>query len=392
MARGSVKARVNAEGKTTSWRVVYELAPDPATGARRQKTESARTRKAAEALLTTRLAELDGGTYVARSAETFSAYLDRWFAVRSARWRPATVYQWGRWIERRIKPALGDVPVQQLTAARIEAFAADLGRELRASSAGQALLIVKYALRDAVRWGELAKSPAQFVRASGGPSKETRAWSVEEAGAFLDATQDDEDGPLWRLLLATGVRIGEALALRWEDIDAAGGWVTVRRTLTRAVGGFQEGAPKTASGVRRIAVGPDLRAALTRHTVRQMERRLEAARWVDEGRVFDNGHGALLPPGVARRRFYAAAAAAGLPAITLHGLRHTLTSALFTTGAPLKVIQEQLGHASARITLERYAHATAGSRTAAAAGIEEAYRGGRDHFVTFDPEDDGKRA
>jgi integrase len=203
--------------------------------------------------------------------------------------------------------------------------------------------------------------------------KEFEAWTAEQARAFLLATINDDRHVLWRLLLDSGMRLGEALALTWDDVDLAAGTVAVRRTLTRTKAGswIVGDAAKTRAGRRPIAVTAPTVAALRAHRARQAERRLALGPvWQDNGFVFDRGDGGRASPCTIRAAFERAVQAAGSPRITPHGLRHTSATLLILAGVPLKVISDRLGHATVAITADVYGHVTAEADRQAADSLD----------------------
>jgi integrase len=186
-------------------------------------------------------------------------------------------------------------------------------------------------------------------------------WSASEVRTFLGATADDDLSALWRLALLTGMRRGELLALRWQDVNLDSGMLSVRRTLTYSKAGYAFGEPKTAKGKRRIELDSGCVDALRAHRTRQLERRLMyGSVWIDTDLVFENGTGSLLPPNVLGKRFQQAAKATGLPRIRLHDLRHTAASLMLENGAHPKIVQERLGHSDIAMTLNRYSHVMPG--------------------------------
>jgi integrase len=159
----------------------------------------------------------------------------------------------------------------------------------------------------------------------------------------------------------TGMRRGELVGLRWVDIDLRAGRVNVAQAATMVGTSVRYGEPKTRTSRRSIALDSGTVAALKVHRKRQLEDRLAwGEAWTDTGLVFTHEDGrALMPPHVTRM-FGRLVAGAGLPELTLHGLRHSHITALLRTGQPIRVVSARAGHSSPAITLSVYAHVMPG--------------------------------
>src|SRR5215203_5167240 len=159
------------------------------------------------------------------------------------------------------------------------------------------------------------------------------------------------------LAVTTGMRQGELLGLRWEDVDLAGGTLQVRRTLsTRAGRGFAFSPPKTAKGRRSIKLTEVAKRSLKKHRKAQLEERMKlAGLWEDNGLVFATRLGT--PMGrqeLVMRSFKPLLIKAGLPNIRFHDLRHTCATLLLSKGVHAKFVQELLGHATISTTIRKY--------------------------------------
>jgi integrase len=233
--------------------------------------------------------------------------------------------------------------------------------------------VLQTALRRAVAWQILTRNPTDGVTVPTNRTKAPQVWTAAETATFLQGAEKHRLGPMWRLGLDTGMRLGELLALAWEDVDLDRGVVSVRRTLTRdREGGWKLGdVAKTASSRRSIIIGPATIAALRGLRPRQAERRLLCgAAWVDHGLVFDRGNGEWLAPTTVRDAFARAVAKAKLPVLTPHGMRHTMATILLAAGVHPKVVQERLGHSSIQMTLDRYSHVSMTMQHDAAAVLD----------------------
>ena len=218
--------------------------------------------------------------------------------------------------------------------------------------------VLHRALKDAVRWGVLARNP---IEAADPPriasSREMKIWTAEQLDTFLAFTSEDRLHALWQLLAMTGVRRGEACGLRWCDCDLEQGRIAIRRALVPIAHTVLVSEPKTARGKRSIALDERTVAVLKAHAARQPTERHCAKDWTESGLVFTRPKGLALPPNSVSRCFVRAVKQAKLPEIRLHDLRHSHATLALRAGIHPKVVSERLGHATVAITLDTYSHA-----------------------------------
>lgn len=182
-------------------------------------------------------------------------------------------------------------------------------------------------------------------------------WTADHLRTFLASTRDDRLHTLWLTMATTGVRRGEALGLRWGDIDLDASRASIRRSLTSAAGKLTFAEPKTAKSRRSIALDPATIAALRAHRMRQLQERLAwAGAYDDNDLVFAREDGSPLRPDSASRRFIELSKAAGVPRIRVHDLRHTYATLALAAGVHPKIVSERLGHSSVAFTLDVYSH------------------------------------
>ncbi len=357
--RGSVQKYTGKRG--TSWYAVVDLPPDPATGKRRQKRVSAKTRRECETLIAELLAATNSGSSVAKDKATVAEFVDRWLEATEANVKPATARRYSDLMRLHVLPVIGGIQMQRLSALHIQELHARWREKgLSPTSCYHAHYILHRALSQAVRWRMLATNPCKLVDAPRRSTPETKTWDLAQVSAVLTAAASDDLEALWRLALLAGMRRGELLGLQWDDVDFERGTLAVRRTLSRGKGGSWElGTPKTTSGRRSIALPPSVVESLKRHRVQQLERRLALGPvWQDHGFVFTNAIGGPLHVNSLVARFGKLVAAAGVPRIRFHDLRHTSATLLLAQGVHPKIVQERLGHANIAMTLDRYSHVT----------------------------------
>ena len=361
--RGHVRKRGN------KWTVVIDTGRD-ASGKRQQKWHSGyNTKREAEAGLTDLLARVQSGNYVDTSRLTLGEFLtDRWLPARKSGLRPSTFESYKMNVDAHVVPALGQMPLQRLTATDLSKFYGDLLDHGRRDGSGglsprttrYVHTILRRALADAERWDLITRNPADRAAVPAARPHAMNTWTADELRAFLKQSQDDRLWPLWQVLAATGLRRGEVLGLTWRDLDATAGRLVIARAWVTTVGGETSlQAPKTARGRRQVALDGATVAALKGWRTRQVAERLAlGAAYADNDLIFCRADGVPYSPGYISAEFKAQAKAAGLPTIRLHDLRHTHASLMLQQGIHPKVVSERLGHGSTAFTMDVYAHTT----------------------------------
>jgi integrase len=216
-----------------------------------------------------------------------------------------------------------------------------------------------------VRWGQLSRNPldaADPPRAKGDGSREMHTWTTDQLRGFLNAVADDRLWPLWYVVALTGMRRGEAIGLRWRDVDLEAGRLSVRRALIPINREVVVSGPKTAKSRRVVALDPG-----TIEVLKGQSQWDEG--WVETGLVFTAENGAALDPESISRHFRQAVKKTMLPKIRLHDLRHTHATLALQARVHPKVVSERLGHATVSITLDTYSHAIPAMQEEAAALI-----------------------
>lgn len=239
----------------------------------------------------------------------------------------------------------------------------NVSRQLDPRTVNYVHTILHRALKDAVRWGRLARNPADAADppAGGQKSDGVQSWDAATLREFLtqSAASDDRLHALWVLLATTGMRRGEGLGLRWSDVDLDAGRLRVVQTIIQVRSKVSVGEPKTARGRRPIALDPGTVAVLREHRRRMLEERLLVGPdFNDEDLVFHQPDGSCLKPDAVSAAFIRRVKRAQLPRLTLKGLRHTWATLALERGIHPRVVQERLGHSTIAITLGIYSHVT----------------------------------
>ena len=297
--------------------------------------------------------------------------------------RPTTYRSYEQHVSFHVVPHIGSLKLEKLNGATLNALYAKLAcqgkrdgkRGLSPRTVHHVHVCLHRAFRDAVRWGRLLRNPVDAAdppRVAGPGSREMKTWSAEQVRAFLEATQDDRLHPLWRLFCLTGMRRGEVLETKWEDIDFEAGRLSVRRSLIPLGGEVIVSEPKTARGRRSIALDSETIEVLKAQAARQLaEQQQFGEGWCDSGSLCTKEDGQPYHPEVVSRAFRQAVKRAMLPMIRPHDLRHTHATLALQAGIHPKVVSERLGHASISITLDTYSHAIPALQEEAAERIAE---------------------
>jgi integrase len=289
---------------------------------------------------------------------TVASYAERWLILVRHRVRPSTHRAYRTAITRHIIPALGKVELGRLRPSDVEAMTTDmLDGGLAPGTAGLARRVLVVALSDAERDGLVVRNVARLARGPRQREAPPRSLSAAEVRRLTAVAQEDDHiGPLVLLALSTGLRRGELLALRWEDIGPDSLRVTGSMSAS-ARGGYERSEPKTRRSRRTVGLPSMAREALAR------QRELSAgSAWVFPSPLTGNP----LHPETARVAWSDLAKQAGLSGVRLHDLRHTAATLALAAGVPVRDVADSLGHSSPSITLDIYGHAVPeGSRRVA---------------------------
>ena len=371
---GIVQPRQTKSGRR--WQGIVQY-PDPdKPGAWKQRSQTFERKAEAQAWVDKALTEhRSQPNYKPPSDELFGSYLERWLENASVSGRRSSTIDSYRYVTRHIILALGARPLATIRASHLQGlYTSLLQRGYATSTINSIHTVINQSLGEAVDLGLLSQNPAQRVKKPRVVRKdEIVPPTVQQAAALLQSVDGDRLRGLWWFVALTGCRRGEALGLRWEDVDLNAGTAKILRTLAGKGAKRELHPPKTARGKRVVALSSVLVDALQRHREQQLlERQAAGDRWQDTGFVFTTSHGKLLGPDWARKKFKEHARKAGLPDATrLHDLRHALATTWLAEGVPIQVVSERLGHASIAITLQLYAHVLPNQQAEAAERIDE---------------------
>ena len=357
--------------KNDRWYVVIEDR-DPATGARKRRWHSGfRTKREAQGACNELAAAMQRGDYLQANRQTVGEFAMEWLATIAPTVRPSTLDKYQRDLRAHVIRHIGFVQLAKLDGPALNRLWAQLavsGRKpaspgcvasgLSAKSVENVAMTVHRMVRDAVRWGRLPKSPADMAD----PPKRSathrpiKAWTADTLRRFLEATRHDELSALWMLIATTGLRRGEALGLRWSDVDLDTGRAQINQTVIAIGWTVHLGQPKTQAGRRPIALDPSTILVLREHQQAMQARPTTSAGRGGDQLVFREPDGSPLHPERVYQAFRRAVIRHHLPPIPLHGLRHTWATLALQMDVHPRVVQERLGHSNIAITLQTYSH------------------------------------
>jgi integrase len=326
------------------------------------------------------MADRDGGITFDAENNTVEEFLSNWLntSVRD-NVRPRTFENYRLQVRQHIIPALGRMKLKNLSPAHVQGFyRSKLDAGLKPSTVRYIHAVLHRALEQAVRFNLIPFNPASRVDPPKIRQDEITPLDAEQARTFLEVAKGDRYECLYVLSLTCGLRMGEALGLKWSDIDLDKGTLRVNRQLQRMrrdgdrSGTLEFSEPRNVSR-RTLDLPQRAVEALRTHRKRQVEERARAKHYEDTALVFATGKGTPVDAqNIVNRLFKPLLRRAGLPDIRWHDLRHTYATLLLSRGTHPTYVQKSLGHASVQLTLDRYSHWMPSMGRNTAEGIDEA--------------------
>lgn len=351
MAQGSVGKR----GKTYHIRF-YDL-----TGKQRWQS-GFRTKKQAQAALAQVLSQVNLGEHIPKGDIKIAELCDKWLELKAPDVRPKVYTSYQSHVER-FKDKFGKFKAKSVSPKVLEEFVAELKSELAPATINRQITVIKAIFDKAIQWNYLGINPARYLKRQKVLSREIEILMPEEMQRLVQNT----DAHYRTLILTgcyTGMRLSEILALRWSDCDFNQGKIYVRQVLQ----GDRFYEPKTDKSRRAVAVPQFLVDVLKVHQLEQaanLERNEhDLVFTTPEGRPID---GVLF----SRNVFNPALRLAGIRRVNFHALRHSYVSMLLHQGENIKFISNQVGHASAKMTLDIYSHLLPDTQSKAMRRLEE---------------------
>lgn len=329
-------------------------------GKRRRRTVYGRTQKEARDKMNELRKAADKGQDLAAKPQTVAQWLAYWLDEIKGHdgTRPSTLARYRYAINGHIVPVLGKVRLDKLTPADVRRLHAARRDSMKPASLAKVHAVLRAALADAERMDLVSRNVAKSVQPPKLGTAEPRELTVEQARRFLDVAAGDRLEALFVVALTMGLRRGELPGLRWDDVDLDAGTLRVVRSAQRVSGTLCLVEPKTRGSRRPLPIPATTVEALRRHQERQdQERAAAGTAWKDNGLVFASTVGTLMEPRNVTRRVQQLRLRADLPTLRLHDFRHACASFLLAAGVEPRTVMEILGHATMRMTMERYGHA-----------------------------------
>jgi integrase len=305
------------------------------------------------------LGAAEAGTLADPRGASLGSFLDQWLeevvkpSVRAWTYRGYEVH-----VRRHIKPHLGHLPIDKVGPQHVQTF---LNGKLRAGLTPRSVRYIRGTLRtalnQALRWGLVSRNVAALVDGPRVERFEIQPFTSDEARLFLKAVKGDRLEALYSVALTMGLRQGEALGLRWQDIDLELSYLRVSKQLQRIDGQFVLVEPKTSRSRRTLVMPQAIAASLRAHHASQLSERPtslhEGAEW---DLVFTRPDGEPLDGTVLTHQFHRLLDRAGLAQRRFHDLRHSCATLMLAQGVPARVVMDVLGHSQIALTMNTYTH------------------------------------
>jgi integrase len=365
---GTVYPRKNKQGKVIGYRGSYWVNGKRCYVSAKKKTDTERALRQA-------MADADRGLVFDAGTLTLGDYLNRWLydSVKDTV-RNTTYERYEQIARKHIVPALGNVKLKDVTPTHVRTLYKDKLQSLSPRSVQYIHVTLHKALRQAVNDGLISRNATEAVKPPQVGREEINPLTPEQAKELLEAARGDRLEALYVLAIHTGLRQGELLGLKWDDVDLEAGTLQVRRTLTTTEGGPVLSAPKTKGSKRSVRLTQSAVEALRSHLECQLgEIDRAGSLWQENGLIFASETGEPLERrNVTKYKFWPLLKRAGLPQVRFHDLRHTCATLLLTQNVNPKVVSEMLGHATIAITLDTYSHVLPNMQSEAAKALEDA--------------------
>ena len=331
----------------------------------KRKTIYAKTRKEAREKLRKALYDQQQGTLITAPQQTLAQFLTDWLEnTQRESVRPRTYERYEEIVRLHIIPVLGHYKLQQLSPQHVQAFYSQKSKE-----EFSALTVISFhnilhkAMETAVKWNLVARNVCKVVDPPRRQRFEVTPLTLDQIQKLLSEVEGHRMEALFKVALATGMRRGELMGLKWQDINFEAGTIQVRRVLTRIPSkfpgkGYEEAEPKTQRSRRTIVIAQFALTSLKEHQIRQEQEKEKAGRyWQEHDYVFCTPLGTHLNPSRdVLDPLKVFLKHAGLPDIRFHDLRHSAATLLLSLGIHPKVVQEILGHSQISITMDIYSH------------------------------------
>ena len=367
-----------------SWELKFDLGTDPLSGRRKTAYHSFKgTKREAEMELVRLKAGADRGEYIDPSKLTLAGFLDRWEAWAATQVSAKTLERYRQLAAHHIRPHIGGAPIQKLKTVN---FAQLYGRLQKAKPEGAGLAprtvghvhrLLHRVLGHAVKWEIIASNPVAAAEPPRVQRTEIEILSPDQIKVVLRTLRGRRLYGVALTGLATGMRRGEIVALRWGDVDLDAGKIRVERSLEQTNAGLAFKEPKTKAGRRTVSIPSSVVTELRDHWREQQKQRLALGigKAGTEDLVFARWDGGPWPPDRLSSTWAKTVSTLKLPKVTFHALRHTHASQLIAAGLDVVTVSRRIGHSNPTVTLTVYAHLFGNTDERAATAVENALAG-----------------
>jgi integrase len=367
-----------------SWEIKFDLGTDPVNGKRLTRYHSFKgTKREAEVELVRLKAGADRGEYVDPSKLTLAEFLDRWEAWVATQVSAKTLERYKELTAHHVRPHLGASRIQRLKTVNFAELYGKLqkpkpdGAGLAPRTIGHVHRLLHRVFGHAVKWGMVTINPVAAAEPPRVQRTEITILTPDQIKSVLQALRGRRLYGVALTGLATGMRRGEIVALRWGDVDLDSGKIRVERSLEQTNAGLAFKEPKTKAGRRIVAIPSSVAAELRNHWREQQEQRLALGMGKSgaEDLVFPRWDGNPWPPDRLSSTWAKTVSTLKLPKVTFHALRHTHASQLIAAGLDVVAVSRRIGHSNPTVTLTVYAHLFGNTDERAAAAVEDALAG-----------------
>ncbi len=354
--RGHTEGSIHRHASTGLYVAMIDLGI--VNGKRKRKAVYAKTKAEVREKLRELQYDQHQGLPIDRKRQTVAQYLTRWLEDKIVpNRRPNTVADYTNHVRKHIIPQIGHIQLAKLTPQDVEGLIQAVARKgLSVEMQRGTRKVLRSALTQAMKWGFVVRNVASLTDAPAAERFRAYVLTVDQADALLDAAAGDRLHALYATALWLGLRRGELLGLRWQDIDLDAGTLRIEVAQQIVNGKAELAAPKTIRSRRTLPLPAALVPILQAHHTRQLKERVRAGvPWPDHDLVFTTTKGTPINPRNLDRSFKALLKRAGLPkTIRLHDLRHSCASLLASAGLPARVAMDILGHTNISTTMNIY--------------------------------------
>ena len=379
------KKRANGEGsirkrKDGRWEGRYTAGHDPETGKAIYKNVLGKTQAEVKEKLKQAIGETQALDITKTGKYTVGEWMEVWFQdYAKIKVRPSSHQTYQGYIHNHIRPNIGEIPLEKLTSLDLQKFYKKLltqGRVDRVEAKGQpkglsakTVRNIHQSLSSALKLAQeqrlILTNPAEGCALPRVEHQEMKTLTTVQLASFFREARESGVFELYYLELATGLRRGELLGLKWEDVDLERGDLRVRRQVSRINGEVVEAPLKTKNAYRTLPLAED-----TVSVLKEQRKKVGNSPW-----VFPSSNGGPISPDSVLHMLHRVLKRAGLPKVRFHDLRHTFATLALQNGVDVKTVSGMLGHFSAGFTLDTYAHITSAAQRQAAKTMENVLSG-----------------